>query len=112
MASSSKSSPITKPSFRNATAAVDDGLVEARVASDLNLGEQHRLAGSRIRVNPAIGEQQREPDRGARNDAAARNHRIDRHAAAILVVEHKFCRRELLLLVGPKSASFRSRRLM
>ena len=39
--------------FRNAAAAVDHHLVEPRVAADLDLGQQHRLAGLGIGIDPA-----------------------------------------------------------
>src|SRR5690606_27281507 len=63
-------------------AVVHHALRQARAASDLDRRQQHRFRHLREGVHPALGEEQRtvEP---ARDDAAARDRGLDRHADAL-----------------------------
>ena len=70
------------------------------MAADIDLGQDHRLVGPRVGIDPDAGKQQRALDMSARHDAAARDHRIDRDTAAVLVVEDKLGRRQLFLQRG------------
>jgi len=72
--------------FGDGAAAVDDGLVNARVAADIDLGQDHAVGNFGIGVHVHVGKHQRMPDQRTGDDAAAGNHGVDGLPAAVVAV--------------------------
>ncbi len=85
---------------RNAAILVQNATPDLRSAADRDAWQQYGIVDGAAVFDANVARQQRLRDIGARDDAAARDHRIDRHPAPTLFVEHEF-RGRLLRLVGP-----------
>src|SRR6185503_14620327 len=83
---------------RNAASFVDDRVRDMAAASDLDLGKHDRATHLRALVDEHAEEQHRLADDGARYDAAAGDHRVDREAAAVVLVQDELRARYLLLI--------------
>ena len=83
--------------------SVDDRACQPRAAPDLDARQQHRPVDVRVGVHADAREQHRVPD-AARDDAAARHHRLDRDPAPIGLVVHELGRRQLRLVCPDRPA--------
>src|SRR5204863_5937111 len=79
---------------------IDDGADNGAALADGHIGQDHRTLHARALVHVHIGEHQRLAHHGTRDDAAARHHGVDSHAAAPALTEDELGRR-LVQLIGP-----------
>src|SRR4051812_23792316 len=75
---------------RQLAVLVDDGVPDLAVRPNVDVGQHDRPLDVGALLDPHSREQQRLADGGTRDDGAARHERVDRDAAAAVLVEHEF----------------------
>src|SRR6185503_964058 len=82
---------------RHGSAGIDDRTFDDATGADAHVGENHRALDVTALLDVHVGEQQALIDVPAGDDAAAGDHRVHRHAAPAILVEHELRRRILAL---------------
>ncbi len=77
----------------NGHTAIDHDLPQPGAAIDGAIGQHHRLVQLRVGMHARAGRQQRPLERAARDDAIARDQRVDGRAAPPLEIMHELGRR-------------------